>query len=228
MISPKIILVLVFFSAVWSLDGKALAGCPGDPKFDRHSVLHLSCTSLPPRYFHNVSTAQIESMRSAQFHRSMMHNPGLTLAEHELKTDYQMGGLQRGHLAEYCVWVESLGLDFSYHRMDVYISNQYAEGSCQYNVILGHENQHVAINKRTLQKYYSMMRKALWKARSIPTKANPLSVGSLNQGKAIIAARINGIVNPIYARFKKAVMVENAKIDTMANYRRTQAKCKNW
>jgi hypothetical protein len=158
----------------------------------------------------------------------MMHNPGLTLAEHELKTDYQMGGLQRGGRAEYCVWVESLALDFSFRRMDVYLSSQYPEGSCQYDVILGHENQHVAINNRTLRKYYSLMRQALWKTRSIPTKANPLPVSSLNQGKAIIAARINGIVNPIYARFKKAVLAENAKIDTVANYRRTQAKCSSW
>ena len=203
-------------------------GCPGDPKFDRHSILHLSSPPLQPRYYHNMSTAQIESMRHAQFHNKMMHNPGLTLAEQELKSDYQMGGMQRGRRAEYCVWVESLALDFSYKRMDVYVSSQYSEGSCQYNVILGHENQHVAINNRTLQNYYSMMQKALWNARQIPTRAKPLSVRSLSQGKAIIAARINKIVNPIYDRFKKTVMAENAKIDTIANYRATQAKCSSW
>jgi len=206
----------------------ALAGCPGDPKFDPHSVLHLASTPLQPRYFHNVSTAQIESMRHAQFHNKMMHNPGLTLAEQELKSDYQMGGMRRGRTGEYCIWVESLSLDFSYKRMDVYISSQYPEGSCQYNVILGHENQHVDINNRTLQIYYSMMRKALWNARSIPTKAKPLPVRSLSQGKAILTRRINGILNPLNERFKKAVRAENAKIDTIANYRATQAKCSSW
>jgi hypothetical protein len=158
----------------------------------------------------------------------MMHNPGLTLAEQELKSDYQMGGMRRDRTGEYCIWVESLSLDFSYKRMDVYISSQYPEGSCQYNVILGHENQHVAINNRTLQIYYSMMRKALWNARFIPTKAKPLPVRSLSQGKAILTRRINGILNPLNERFKKAVRAENAKIDTIANYRATQAKCSNW
>lgn len=221
---------LVFlFLASWSLGaGFGLAACPGEPGFNRQSVIHLAGDALPPTYFHNFSTAQIESMRHSRYHSSLMHNPGLTLAEHELKTDYQIGGLKHGRGQGICVWVESLNVVFGFIRMDVYLTSQYAEGTCPYRIVLWHENQHVAINTRVYRKYRVLMEQALRRDKTIPTKGNPLSVGSMNQGKSIIAARVNRLINPLYQRFKSEVTAENAKIDTMANYKRTQALCKEW
>ena len=204
------------------------AACPGDPHFDRSSVIHLQNTPLQPRYFHDHNTSQIEAMRHSRYHSGSMHNPGITLAEHELNTGYQIGGVSHGRGRSCCVWVDSLQVDFSYHKMDVYVSSQYAEGSCPYQVVLDHENQHVAINQRVFAKYLDWMRRALAADRSIPTKANPLSVASMAQGKSAVSARVNRLLNPIYAKFKREVMVENGKIDTIENYKRTQAKCKNW
>lgn len=206
----------------------AFASCQGDPRFDRQSVIHLTGDALLPTYFHNLSTAQIESMRHIHYHSGLQHNPGLTLAEHELKTNYQISGLTHGRGAGVCVWVESLQVFFGFGKMDVYLSSQYAEGTCQYGVILGHENQHVAINTRVYRKYRALMERALLRDRRIPTKGNPLSVQSMAQGKAMIARLINGLTNPLYERFKREVVSENAKIDTIANYKRTQALCKEW
>jgi hypothetical protein len=55
-----------------------------------------------------------------------------------------------------------------------------------------------------------------------------MSVVSINNGKAVIAARLNRIVDPILEAYKKEIVRENGKIDTPANYRRTQALCNNW
>jgi hypothetical protein len=194
------------------------------------STIIIQVTSRPvsAKYFHNLNTARIGAMRRQRFHYKGMHNPGITLAEHELKTHYQIGGLKHGRRGPYSVWAENVHLDFSYIRMDVYISSQYAVGTCPYNVILDHENQHVAINTTILTQYKDLMQKALLSDRTIPVKTNPLSVASLPRGKALIAARINNIVRPIYERFKKELLAENEKIDTLENYRRTQAKCQNW
>ena len=205
----------------------AKAACKGDPKFDRSSVIQVESTPIQPRYFHNLSTAQIEAMRNVRLNGPRMHNPGITKAEHGLKTDCLIGGLKRGR-NQYCMWAESVLVRFSFNQMDVYVSSQYLEGGCAYQVILGHENEHVAINIRALAKYKGLMERALKRFRDIPTKANPLAVRSMQQGKAAISARINRVVNPLYAQFKKEVRDANDKIDTTANYRRTQAKCKDW
>ncbi len=204
------------------------AQCNPDPTFDSSSVFHIISRPIEPTYYHDHSTRQIEALRHQKLHMRNMHEPGLTLAEHELKTDFRISGMGRSDRKRVCVWLESLDVDFSYTRMDVFISSQYGEGSCPYQVIRDHENQHVSINLATLKKYREKMETAIKGAMSLPTKANPLSFSSLNQAKNILAARIKGIVDPIYKRFKDEVMRNNNQIDTMENYRRTQAKCSNW
>ena len=202
--------------------------CDGDRHFNPQSVIHVVTDPIQVRYFHDHSTAQIEEMRNIKFHNRRLHNPGVTLAEHEFKMDYQVGGLEHPNQDGFCVWVDSINVSFSYAQMDVYISSNYPEGTCPYQVILNHENQHVAIDQRVLAKYRAIVERALRKSRAIPTKAHPMSVFSMNNGKAVIDARLNRIVNPILATYKKEITRENGKIDTPANYRRTQALCNNW
>lgn len=206
---------------------RGIAACPGDPKFDHSSILRLTSPPIQPVIIHNLTTAQIQGLRKVRMPAKGMHNPGLTIAEQSIRTDYQIAGSHRGK-GPYCVWADSLNVEFCYTKMDVYVSSQYAEGSCPYQVILEHENQHVAINQRVLQKYFDLIQQALKKDRSIPTKANPMIVPTLERGKTAIAARVDHVVTPLYKRFIKEVASENAKIDTLANYKRTQAKCKEW
>jgi hypothetical protein len=225
-ISPKLltpVLCLCFLAA-----SDAFPACPGEKNFNRASVIRLESAPIQARYFRNLSTAQIEAMRHHDAAKTGMHNPGITVAEHELKTDCQVAGIQRNGRGAICVWAETVNVTFDYRQMDVYISNQYAEGTCPYRAILAHENQHVAINLRVLKKYKILMERALKMDRTIPTKGNPLSVRSVEDGKKIISQRIERIVNPLYARFKREITLENGKIDTMASYRRVNAKCKDW
>lgn len=212
----------VFATHLYAMD------CDGDRHFNPQSIIHVVSNPIQVRYFHDYSTAQIEQMRNMKFHNRLLHNPGVTLAEHEFKMDYQIGGLEHPRRDGFCVWVDSVNISFSYAQMDVYISNQYPEGSCPYRVILNHENQHVAIDQRVLARYRTVIERALRKSRYIPTKARPMSVVSINNGKAIIDARLNRIVNPILEAYKKEIIRENGRIDTPANYRRTQALCNNW
>jgi hypothetical protein len=197
-------------------------------RLDLAAIVHITSNNLGPTYYHNMTTAQIEQMRHLQFHNKLLHNPGVTMAEQELKIDYQIAGEEHSRRDGVYAWAESIDVQFSYSRMDVYVSSQYPESSCAYKVILDHENQHVAINRKALAKYKVLIEKALKTSRSIPTKAHPLSAVSIQNARNIISSRINAVVNPIVKQFKKEVTRENGKIDTAQNYRRTQAKCKDW
>jgi hypothetical protein len=205
----------------------AQAACKGDPRFDRSSVIRFESPTIQPQYFHNLSTEQIEAMRNVRLQGRRMHNPGITKAEHELVTDAQIGGIQKGS-NNLCVWANSVEVRFCFTEMNVFVSARYPEGGCAYQVVLGHEKEHVAINMRILEKYKALMERALKRAKTIPTKANPLAVRSMQQGKTAISQSINRIVKPLYAQFKREVQAANDKIDTKVNYRRTQAKCKDW
>jgi hypothetical protein len=157
-----------------------------------------------------------------------MHSPGITVAESELKTDYQMEFRQKPGSSVYQLWTTSVTVVFDYIRMDVYISSQYGEGSCEYNQILTHEKQHVAIDERVLEQYKNQMAAALRHTRLIPTASHPLLVSSPEQGKVILSKRISGLVRPYFNRYHAAVKAQNAKIDTWANYRKVQARCNGW
>ena len=205
------------------------ADCGGGRPVNRASVFQVHNTPIEPRYFHNLSTAQIEGLQaSVKLASRMLREPGLTAAEQALNTSYQCGAEEDTRTHRFCVWADSVNVDFSYTKMDVYVSNQYAEGTCPYRVILAHEKQHVAINQRALAKYLALMRRALLKDRSIPTKNRPLPAYSFESGQKVVAQRVERVIQPLYDRYKNEVLRENRKIDTPANYRRTQAKCAEW
>lgn len=225
-----------FFESLWlcvgfgfavSFVSTGFAACPGDPHFNRRSVIHFSGGPHRPVYFHNLSTAQIEAMRHTLPHPGMMHNPGLTMGEHQFTSKCQIGGNKRSDQPDLCVWADSVQVWFACTKMNVYLSSNYRKGTCPYNVILDHENQHVAINTRVFNKYSALLRRALF-AADIPTKANPLSVRSLEEGRLVISGRIGSILKTNNESFQQELIIENAKIDTMENYRRTQARCKGW
>lgn len=190
--------------------------------------LQVTGTLVRPTYYHGYSTAQIEAMSRIRVPSRASHEPGLTRFEHELSHQYEVEGEGEGPGRPLRVWARSLRVDFSITRMDVYVSSQYARGTCPYNAILAHENTHVAINDRAFRKYKALLERALKRDRTLPTKAHPLRVSSLKEGKAVIERRLSRIVEPLYERFKREDIRENAKIDTPASYRRTQAKCGDW
>lgn len=105
-------------SLVWGLVCAVVLGftplcamdCGGDRNFNPKSVFHVVTHPVQVIYFHDHTTAQIEQMRNIKFHNKLEHNPGVTLAEHEFKMDYQIGGLEHPNRDGFCVWVDSVAL----------------------------------------------------------------------------------------------------------------------
>ncbi|HVM33013.1 MAG TPA: hypothetical protein VMU88_07750 [bacterium] len=209
---------------VWALAAAAplLAQEPARPD------IQVISAAAPLQIYHDHSTAQITAMRHIRFPSPHMHSPGITVAESELKTSYELKFRPRPHSTQYEFWATSVTVVFDYVRMDVYISSQYGEGSCEYNQILAHEKQHVAIDEQTLEKYKNRMAYALKHSRLIPTAFRPLVARSPEEGKAILTKRVLGIVNPYFKQYHHEVRVRNAWIDSPANYHRVQARCNGW
>jgi hypothetical protein len=191
-------------------------------------LIQFNSTIPPARYIHDHTTAQIGALRHQRFHSRGMHTPGLTIADQELKSDFEMETLHRPGSGFYLAWAKAIQADFSYTRMDVYISSQYGEGSCPYRIIRDHENQHVAINTQTLGQYAEQMRQALLACRDFPTRDHPWKVKSQSQARSALKKKVLGLINPIYHRYIDAVVRANARIDTPENYRKTQALCRDW
>jgi hypothetical protein len=181
---------------------------------------------LEPTIHYELAIAQIESMSG--FNRSSTwQNPGLTIGSHELKTDFQIAGTQRTGQKSVRVWLDSLDVIFQYSALDVYVANDYAKGSCESTQILLHEMEHVKVHQRLYAKYSAELRKVLTTMK-LPTRQAPVAYASLSVAQRDLSARLKAATQGVYARFKKDLSDENNRLDTTANYRSIQKRCKDW
>lgn len=189
-------------------------------------ILHYQTKMLEPTIHHELAIAQIESMSG--FNRNgTWQNPGLTVGSHELKTDFQVAGTQRSDQKSVRVWLDSLVVVFQYSALDVYVANDYAEGSCESTQILLHEMEHVKVHQRLYAKYSAELKKVLTTLK-LPTQQEPALYSSLSVAQKDLSARLKAATQGVYARFKKDLSDENNHLDTTANYRAIQSRCHDW
>lgn len=125
-----------------------------------------------------------------------------------------------------CVWVKKAVVSFGFFEpASIYVSSNYKPGSCEYEAIKTHENQHVGIHLNTRMKHVPLMRARIQEAldRAGPIKAADASVA---------LRKIQGIVSEAVDDGIRAFQIEtgrlNAVIDSTDSYLRLQSTCSNW
>lgn len=171
-------------------------------------------------------TTGIESLRPTPPGSARI--PGLTVADYGLrrKTEFSTSaGPSRGRV---CLWVSELELDFTYSALDVYVSKDYPEGTCERLYIARHEEEHVEVHRRLHQRYAGLLAEALAGAPGLPTLGNPAAFEDAEAGKKIVEGVIDRIADPIYKAFEEELGVEQGRLDTPESYRALQGLCPNW
>jgi hypothetical protein len=148
---------------------------------------------------------------------------GLTQISDHFAALPSAGGLP-GLRGGFCVWLTRVDALLGNPVMDVYVAQEYAPGSCEYNVILNHENTHVRFNLETLRDWLPALRAALTEAarRKFPAIFPKMPAGG------DINAYLFENVRSILVLMREDMAKRNATIDTPENYRRENAKCHNW
>jgi hypothetical protein len=124
----------------------------------------------------------------------------------------------------YCVWVTKVSASLGSPVMNVYVAQEYEPGTCEYNVIMNHENTHVRFNLETLRAW-------------APTISAALTEAARRRFPAVFHSRpganevVNYLVDNVRATFQlmnQDMARRNATIDTPENYARENAKCHHW
>jgi hypothetical protein len=125
----------------------------------------------------------------------------------------------------YCVWLKKVDASIGIPVMDVYVASEYEPGSCEYNVILNHENTHVRFNLETMNEWAPTIQAALTES------ANRLFPAVFYKDPK----RDNAVAQYLFENAKSTFLLmqqemakRNASIDTPQNYRRENAKCNHW
>jgi hypothetical protein len=179
-----------------------------------------------PVYHHDLNTQQIEAL--AQGGGENYHVYGLTQADYQLNTHFQVNGSKKWFKDQYTMWVDNLRVEFSYTTVNVYVTSNYKDDSCEYRQTLAHENQHVEINRQVYGKYEKVFQDTLAGSRDLPLYDRPITVGSWDEGKERIGRMISTVTDPVFDRFKEELGQAQSVIDTPQEYDLLRQSCQNW
>ncbi|CAA7616899.1 hypothetical protein [Magnetospirillum sp. SS-4] len=131
-----------------------------------------------------------------------------------------MGGGRR------CVGLGRVEATWRLDPIRVDIASKYPPGGCNYRVIRAHEDEHVAIARRTFQDWTPRLEKALAdSARAIL----PLATGA--DGAAAVrqlTGRLMQGLQPVLDAYEADLNARDGAIDTEANYHRLNRLCPTW
>ncbi len=195
---------------------------------DSSALIQYLFNFAAPAYNYDRNAAQIEALSRQGGATEHYHVEGLTQVEFGLQTLYQYNSSKKIFQDVYSMWVENLRVDFSYTTVNVYVTNEYPQDSCEFRATMAHEDRHLEIHHRIYEKYQTILREAVVAAKDIPLVNHPVSAGSVAEGKEKIAAILSGVTDPVFQQFRQELSDEEAALDTPEKYDELKSECQHW
>ena len=152
---------------------------------------------------------------------------GLTRPNIGIRYDWQPGGTvrQAGAQNEVCLWYERIKIDLSLSPK-IYVASEIPEGTCTYREVLAHEQKHLAVSRRVVNKYAKLIGQAVlsditakgWVAGPVPKEVQMETQEGLDR-------RLEGIVKSYFSALEKEHEAMQKQVDTLSEYQRVDAAC---
>lgn len=181
-----------------------------------------------PVYSHELDTQGIQALRRSDPSSEGAKVRGLTVADFGMESLYRFQVRRRWLRGGYLAWVEDLKVDFSYRDVKVFVTRDYLEGSCEYNVTRWHEDQHVRIHREVHGKYQPLLESEVAASKTIPLRSAPVTASSREEGKRLVGERISSVLDQVFERFNEELQAEQAKIDSGSSYDELRSRCSGW
>ena len=126
----------------------------------------------------------------------------------------------------YCVTLNEANFLLGYgDPITIFISNRYPEGTCEYEAILRHERQHVAIYQQVLEQHLKGVVPSIVEAVRV---YGPVYAPTAEAGRDRIKERIAQLIGTIADGVSGEARLRNAALDTPESYLLVQSQCDNW
>lgn len=181
------------------------------------------------RFSNGYSGSQLEDKRrqgspaSAAAQGPEWHLVGLMGRDLSWEIKIVVQGRDLGH--GYCVGLKDVEMILGYGRITVYVDRRYRPGSCEYAVILEHEQQHVQNFKSNLANYIPQIRSRL---EDEVRRLTPRTAGSVKSGADRFVRELRQRMAPLLNQMQSDMSRGDRLIDTPESYRASQARCSNW
>lgn len=125
-----------------------------------------------------------------------------------------------------CVYPENIDFTISFSSPVIYISNQLKPNSCEYNLVLRHEQTHQQINSSALDFFLPLFKIA---ANKIAQNLKPIKIqnnSEINKASNQLTLEFNEKLTPLLNFFKKQILQEQLKLDNNENYKNESLICR--
>lgn len=204
----------------FGLAGTAQAACPrvAEP------AVSVQVVDPGPRVVTTKSIKQINTMAGSHgLSRPGFKVLGITEIAIDSGVQVKYQGIPVG--SSVCVNVVNVDAHFGLKKHFVNVPREYAQGSCEYNVVLRHEMAHVDVNRRTVRKYAEVLKAEV--RRELRNTGSMLA-GSMAQGQQAQTAVIQKIVDAVGARFSAELNQLHAAIDQPGSPYAAEGQCRGW
>lgn len=127
---------------------------------------------------------------------------------------------------ELCVVPQEIKIFLGFDKPTIYLATDLSEGSCEYNMVMRHEQVHHQINKETLEYYLPLFKESSLK---ISKTLKPIIINDLNKVKPSILEITNNYnqkLTPLVNYIKQEMISEQQKLDNPNNYSFEHSLCK--
>ena len=171
---------------------------------------------------HSYSKAELTQ---ANFHGRRSKVLGLMVPDLNISASGNYEAVRYGDA--YCFWVKGITVLLGYRSIEIFVASEYKPGSCPYRVILRHEQDHVRVARRNLNRYAPTVRGALT-SLLIPKASAPVKIASPEAAEAEFQSLYKMLLEPVYKEMLTALQKAQALVDSPPEYRRTFKLCRNW
>ena len=125
-----------------------------------------------------------------------------------------------------CIYPENIDITISFSSPVIYISNQLKPYSCEYNLVLRHEQTHQQINSSALDFFLPMFKIA---TNEIAKNLKPIKIqdnSEVDTAPNKLTLEFNEKLTPLLNFFKKQILQEQLKLDNNENYKNESLICR--
>ncbi len=211
--TKKIFFVLTF---VFFINNQAVANDCSDVVVNPTVSLTSSFGTLSYNYEKN--TAEITTLaHSLNISETGLFAAGLSTVNIDFDIEINTMAHPIGNQA-FCIIPTQIKLFLGLGSPTIYIAKELAQNSCQYNLVLHHEQIHQQINQITLEYYLPLFKQS---ATQIARSLKPLYITKSEEIKPSIKAlteEYNQKLIPLVNYIKKEMLTQQLKLDNPQNY----------
>ncbi|MDB5490915.1 MAG: hypothetical protein JWO78_764 [Micavibrio sp.] len=136
-----------------------------------------------------------------------------------------LSGISYSGYGDYCPFFKAINIAITY-KTDIFIANDYKQDSCEFENIVEHEFRHHRTNQRIVQKYIARLKKDLPPMTDQMEAMGYVHYTKIDRRFEMMRLGMDDAIQIYNDEMEKEINRENAKIDTLEEYRAEGDRCR--